>query len=130
MKKRNTIQRMLVKEMVSNYHGHPTAQDIYEKIAAEYPGISLATVYRNLHALAIEGEIAGICIPGQPEKYDSVTNGHQHALCRVCGDFFDIKSDIDIGIDLNYEMFTRNNIDEYTIFFKGICDKCIFPEIW
>ena len=74
MKKRNTIQRMLVKDMVKNYCGHPTAQDIYEKISAEYPGISMATVYRNLHNLAQEGELASLCIPGQPEKYDSIND--------------------------------------------------------
>ncbi len=125
MKKRNTIQKMLVKEMVKNYCGHPTAQEVYEKIALEYPGISMATVYRNLHALASEGEISSLCIPGQPEKYDSITDGHHHAVCKICDDFIDIGSDIAIGIDLEDERFARNNIDEYTIFFKGICGKCL-----
>lgn len=129
MKKRNTIQKMLVKEMVKSYCGHPTAQDIYEKISAEYPGISMATVYRNLHSLAQEGELTSLCIPGQPEKYDSINDGHHHAVCRICGDFIDIGDDIDIGVDLEDERFAKNNIDEYIIYFKGICDKCLMGAV-
>jgi len=125
MKKRNTIQKTLVKQTVKSFHGHPTAQEIYDKISVEYPGISMATVYRNLHALAEQGELKSLYVAGFPEKYDAINDGHHHAVCRVCGDFIDIGSDIDIGIDLEDQRFAKNNIDEYTIFFKGICDKCL-----
>ena len=35
---------------------HPTAQQVYQAVKKDMPGLTLATVYRNLNAMAVAGE--------------------------------------------------------------------------
>ena len=51
-------QRESIREFVMNSREHPTADTVYAGIKAEFPNISLGTVYRNLSLLVDLGEIA------------------------------------------------------------------------
>ena len=44
-------QRESIKEYLMSTHEHPTADIIYQHVKADYPKISLGTVYRNLTLL-------------------------------------------------------------------------------
>lgn len=125
MKKRNTIQKKLVLESVKSFHGHPTAQEIYEDIISYYPGISKATVYRNLNTLSDDGFIDKISFPGSPERYDIVTDGHFHGVCRKCGKLIDIGTDLRVDVDMNSDIIKRKNIDSYIVYFSGLCTDCM-----
>ncbi|MGN0077024.1 MAG: transcriptional repressor, partial [Parafannyhessea sp.] len=62
--RRNTRQRQMVLDEVRSRCDHPTAEQIYEAVRARDPRVSQATVYRNLHLLAQEGQILSIKAPG------------------------------------------------------------------
>ena len=49
--RRNTIQKVLVRNTVYEMRRHVTANEVYEFIKEAYPTIGKGTVYRNLDIL-------------------------------------------------------------------------------
>lgn len=125
MNKRNTIQKQLVLNAVNQSGNHPTAEEVYKRILVSYPGISKATVYRNLASLADDRLILKLNIPGAADKYDRSTHTHYHAICRQCGMFFDIDIGNLPGIDLRDADLKDFTLDGYEILFKGTCKACM-----
>ena len=89
---RMTGQRRLILEAVLRADDHPTAMQIYERVAAEMPNVSLTTVYRNLNRLTADGKIRRITIPNEPDRFDKTVYDHYHIACEVCGFFGDVTS--------------------------------------
>ena len=79
-------------EAFQNYHGHPTAEELYAVLSPKHPRLSLATVYRNLNQFADKGMINRVIIPNGPTRFDSILDFHYHAICEECGELFDIDS--------------------------------------
>lgn len=77
-------------ELVGNSHHHPTAEQIYEEMKQQYPGVVLATVYNNLKKLWEAGLIRKISVEGLPDRYDRMQR-HDHLICRNCGRLLDIQ---------------------------------------
>ena len=82
---RMTGQRRLILEEVLKACDHPTAAQIYERVAASMPNVSLTTVYRNLNRLTADGRIRRITIPNEPDRFDKTVYDHYHIKCEVCG---------------------------------------------
>ena len=76
---RNTVQRAMTLEAVRRLHSHPTAEEVYRQVAAEYPSISRATVYRNLRQLAESGLLLKINTTDGADHFDHRCDAHYHA---------------------------------------------------
>jgi Fe2+ or Zn2+ uptake regulation protein len=124
MSKRNTIQKQLVIDTIKTLSNHPTADQIYRSILEFYPGISKATVYRNLNNLTREGLLYRIHIPGGADKYDAVLDGHYHAICNQCGKFFDVDRSLHFPVDFDRNILKHHHLDDYIILFRGLCIHC------
>lgn len=93
MNRRNTWQKEAVKSRLMEAC-HPTADELYESLKIQYPGIGLTTVYRNLGILEEAGEISrviGISGLGESERYDGNVDPHDHFVCLKCGKVCDIE---------------------------------------
>jgi Fe2+ or Zn2+ uptake regulation protein len=124
MARRNTIQKQLVLNTVKKLNNHPTADEVYNHIVESYPGISKATIYRNLNNLAEEGQLLKLTMPGAADKYDATLGRHYHAICKYCEKIMDIALDEPINIDFDQKSMKELQIDEYVILFKGVCPEC------
>ena len=122
--KRNTIQKNLVLEAVQELKNHPTADEVYTRVAAQYPSISRSTVYRNLNQMVEEGSLANIKVPNAADRYDPVTDKHNHIRCATCGRVFD--ADIDYMPDLEKSVKNTHGFLYlgYELMFEGICPGC------
>ncbi len=91
---RNTRQRQAVLQILQRSRRHPDAASIYQEVRQQLPHISLGTVYRALDALVKDGVAITIETAGQATRYD-YRHGehHHHAICRHCGEIFDIQLD-------------------------------------
>ena len=67
--------------------GFQTAQQVHERLEARGDRVALATVYRNLAALAEAGEIDVVRTPEGQCGYRRCDHGahHHHLICRSCG---------------------------------------------
>lgn len=83
MKRRNTLQRKLIRAELCSRRDHPTAEQIFKKVKRKSSSISLATIYRNLHILEEEGLIKSLSVKGEMH-YDGAIEKHMHLVCRYC----------------------------------------------
>jgi Fe2+ or Zn2+ uptake regulation protein len=85
-----TPQRLAILRSLAGDETHPTAQELHERLSAEFPSLSVATVYNTLSALT---RIAR-CIPlelGGPLRFDPNVQPHDHAVCEQCGSIRDVR---------------------------------------
>ena len=71
--------------------GHLQPDEIYRRVKERYPGIVLATVYNNLHALCEQGLIRHIRTAKGADYYDRTPGPHEHAICADCGEMIDLE---------------------------------------
>ncbi len=124
MQRRNTVQKQIVLETVKNMHDHPNADEVYAAINAEHPSISKATVYRNLHQLAEQGEILQVSVPSGADRFDFRTDGHYHVCCTGCGRVFDVQMPQINGLIEQVEDSSGVELTHYEILFEGVCPLC------
>ena len=84
-----TPQRLCVLKILKK-HEHPNIDELYEQIRAEYPTISLATVYKNLSVLEKQGLVVEVNVPNQKSYYDIYEEPHIHIVCSNCGHIQDL----------------------------------------
>lgn len=84
---RQTRQRVAVAEALAGASEFQTAQQVHDRLATGDARVALATVYRNLQAMADAGEIDSIRTPDGQSAYRSCsgTAHHHHLICRSCG---------------------------------------------
>ena len=76
-------QRQTVWETLVAHPVHPTAEEVHALVKERMPGIGIATVYRNLNALAAAGMI--LRLDGEEtERYDGNVDSHAHLYCEKC----------------------------------------------
>jgi len=88
-----TPQRIAIVELFATDESHPTAQDLFERLRADFPTMSFATVYNTLDALAAAGLSSTLRLGGDPRnaaRFDPNTSPHHHAVCDQCGAIRDI----------------------------------------
>lgn len=91
---RITPQRLAILEALVNGSGHPTAEEVHRKIQARFPTTSLATVYKTINLLKIEGEILELEFGDLGNRFDGhKPYPHPHMICTQCGRIVD--SDLD-----------------------------------
>ncbi len=86
---RMTPQRSAIVELFAADLSHPTAQDLFDRLHADFPTMSFATVYNTLDALAHAG-LSGELHLGNAARFDPNTEPHHHAVCEQCGAIVDI----------------------------------------
>ena len=124
MAKRNTIQRQLVIAAVRTLENHPTAEEVYNCIVAEYPDISKGTVYRNLNSLVETGLLNKVAVPSGADRFDHILTRHYHIECTNCGAFSNVDTEYLEDIDLKIANSTKYEMDNHDIVFRGICPQC------
>ena len=78
-------QRQLIWDAVTQGGGHPTAEELYQRLKPDNPALSLATVYRNLRQLEACGRLRRVAVPDGSDRYDGRLDPHEHMICETCG---------------------------------------------
>ena len=87
---RTSKKRDAVLAVLRSAHCHPSADWVYRELKAQYPGLSRATVYRNLNQLCARGLIRRVGPVDGQERYDGVVTPHSHFICNRCGAVIDL----------------------------------------
>ena len=116
-------QREAIKCFLMTRKDHPTADVVYHSLRADFPNISLGTVYRNLDFLTESKEILKLESAGSIRRFDGDTRPHQHVRCRVCGKIGDVIPPVPTPSveGVSVEGFT---ITEARVEYEGICEEC------
>ena len=117
-----TYQRILIYKHLISKKNHPTADEIYREIIAEYPSISLATVYKTLETLEEHNLITKVNALHALARFDGDTTSHHHLVCLYCKKIVDVYDK-----HLENLPFPSNNgfkVSGYRVQFEGVCEDC------
>jgi len=81
---------MLILEAIEHDCSHPTAERIHETLRQDHPSLSLSTVYQTLDAFIRTGLCRRVSGAGDRLRVDGTPQDHDHAICGICGEIFDI----------------------------------------
>ena len=115
-----TPQRVaIVEELYKN--GHMNIDDLYKKLLAKFPSISLATIYKNINAMVEKVFLSEVKIPETKSVYELVKAEHAH--CSCCGYIEDIMLDSS-DIAEQVSKISSFKVNSTNIVISGICSKC------
>lgn len=121
---RMTHQREIILSELDKCNNHPTADELYERVRLLLPRISLATVYRNLEILSLEGLVKKLATSGRQKRFDSDLDKHNHIYCVQCHRVDNLIKDPVKTISLSSEQSRGYKIAGCRIEFFGICPQC------
>jgi len=122
---RLTPQRLAIAEVVVNSADHPSVKEIYERVRAFFPYVTIATVYSTLTMLEDVGIVREL--PFQREsRYDANLSPHVNLVCVGCGNVVDAEVGQETVIELqdlvNGE--TDFQVASQRVDFYGWCSGC------
>ena len=80
--RRQSKKRDAIREILLASYDHPSAEEIYRRLKPDIPDLSLGTVYRNLAALSVSGEILSLSVGDGFEHFDGNAAPHAHLHLR------------------------------------------------
>jgi Fur family peroxide stress response transcriptional regulator len=120
-----TPQRLVIARILAESEEHPSVEDIYNQLRRNFPGISQATVYRNIMLLKSLGEVLEIGFAGSSTRYDGKKPyPHPHVICLRCNKIID--PDLESLRDMTKEIIDESGFEivTYRLDFFGICPEC------
>jgi Fe2+ or Zn2+ uptake regulation protein len=129
---RHTRQRQAVLDTIAALAGkHPTAAEIHLHLRESHPHLSLATVYRSLHALTERQAVIEMRVENVT-RYDGGLEPHHHFVCRLCGVMMDVTSDVlPMHVtDSLAEALRAAGLrpDPFMLQFSGVCQGCLTDD--
>jgi len=122
---RLTPQRLALVHLLSRDDTHPSADQIYARLRAEYPTVSLATVYNTLDMLVELGEALTLDLSEGCTRYDvRRPNAHPHVVCRVCGRVADLEIEGLKRFVAEARTSSAYGDLQPRIHFDGVCPSC------
>ena len=86
---RVTPQRLAIIEVLYADRSHPSADQIFQRVRASFPTVSLATVYNTLNTLKTSGFLSEVALENAGSRFDTNTTPHPHLICVRCGTIID-----------------------------------------
>ena len=87
---RSTPQREVVYDVLLKKRDHPTADEVFARVKAEMPTISLATVYNCLETLTQCNLVRAVNFERGPTRYCPNLHPHAHFHDETTGATYDI----------------------------------------
>ncbi|MDR3361199.1 MAG: transcriptional repressor [Bifidobacteriaceae bacterium] len=126
MSTRVSRARTLVLDGLRRAGAFRSAQALHLELASAGQKVSLATVYRNLQALAAEGAVDQARVEGAESLYRlcAEEGHHHHVVCRSCGQSAPVVGpDFETWADQVAEAAGYTQVD-HRLEINGICAAC------
>ncbi|BAY83496.1 ferric uptake regulation protein [Calothrix parasitica NIES-267] len=101
-----------------------SAQNLYVKLRNSNQSMGLATVYRSLEALKLEGLVQVRTLTNGEALYSLVQQDKHHLTCLQCGRSIPIEQCPVHQLETELETNQNFKIFYHTLEFFGLCDKC------
>jgi Fur family peroxide stress response transcriptional regulator len=122
---RLTPQRLAIAEVVINSADHPTVRDIYDRVKAFFPYVTLATVYSTLTTLGEAGVVRELAFQRQ-SRYDANLLPHANLVCIGCGTIVDADVGQETVVELEAVIAQESDFEiaSQRVDFYGWCSGC------
>lgn len=119
-----TVQRRAVFAELAGRRDHPTADQVYDAVRSQVPGLSRTTVYRVLETLVDNGFARKVQHAGGVVRFDPMTGRHHHLACEGCGRLVDLDDSVVPPLRLPQTAGTGFRVTDYSVSFTGLCPDC------
>ena len=121
---RTTRQRVALLRLLRAAAHHPTALELHKALRREQRRVSKKTVYEILNAFVREGLAACVTDGGEPYRYESMTEPHYHARCRICERIFDLPARANSQIRGLANVPEGFHVESIGVTLRGVCLRC------
>jgi Fur family peroxide stress response transcriptional regulator len=122
---RLTPQRMAVLKILATSEGHPSVEQIYERVKVDFPMTSLATIYKTVTLLKEMGEVLELGFSDDSNRYDGhKPYPHPHLICIKCKKIVDPQVAALSELHQEVAQSTNYRILSHRLDFFGICPQC------
>lgn len=119
-----TPQRLAIYRALLLSDMHPDAEALYERVRAEIPNLSLATVYKNLEALQQLGIIREVTPLHETARFDANLDRHHHLVCTTCKKVVDLYDEDLDGLQLPAARAKGFKVANIRVEVEGLCPEC------
>ncbi len=116
---RATPQRELVYNVLLGKRDHPTADEVYARVRAELPTISLATVYNCLETLVQCSLVRAVNFERGPTRYCPNLHPHAHFHDENTGETYDVDLPPTILADIKAILPSGYDAKSVEVIFRG-----------
>lgn len=124
MKARRTRSQNRIVELLKSLEREISAQDLYIELRSRDQGMGLATVYRALDALKLEGAVQARTVPSGEALYSLIQTDRHHLTCLQCGGTIPIDGcpvqELEAKLHESYQF----KIYYHMLEFFGLCTQC------
>ena len=119
-----THQRQVIYETMKSMMGHPSPEEVYDRVRKRIPAVSLATVYKNLHLFIESGVLREVSMHHGTLRVEMNGEEHHHMVCSECKKITDI-DDSELGLTLEQRSLPGGFVARrYAVDIIGICAEC------
>jgi Fur family transcriptional regulator, ferric uptake regulator len=129
MKSDRTRSQERILQLLKQFDRAISAQDIYVELRTRDRGVGLATIYRALESLKLEGSIQCRLLPTGESLYSCVQADRHHLTCLHCGQSIPIDECPVEQLENRLESLHRFKIYYHTLEFFGVCVACAPSEV-
>jgi Fur family ferric uptake transcriptional regulator len=101
-----------------------SAQDIYFELRRRNQGVGLATVYRALDVLKMEGVVQVRTLANGESLYNSTQQDQHHLTCLQCGTSFPLDECPVHQLETELQKSHQFKVFYHTLEFFGLCEQC------
>jgi Fur family ferric uptake transcriptional regulator len=124
MKTSRTRSQERILKLLKTLNHAISAQDLYLEMRKRDETMGLATVYRSLDALKLDGLVQVRTLPSGESLYSLVQEDRHHLTCLQCGASTPIQEcpvhDLENRLNASYQF----KIFYHTLEFFGLCSQC------
>jgi Fe2+ or Zn2+ uptake regulation protein len=125
---RLTPQRLTILQILEESGQHLTPLEVFQIARQMLPGITEATVYRNLNFLTEQGLALAAHIGSGQLVYEIAGHAHHHLICRECGHSLEIDHEALEPLYQQLKNQTGFQIDSLHATFFGLCQSCLASQ--
>lgn len=119
-----THQRQVIYETIRALHGHPSPEEVYARVKAKIPSVSLATVYKNIHLFIESRVFSKVSLHHGSLRVETNAKPHHHLVCTSCKSITDIDAS-ELGLVSRAKRLRGGFLAQrYAVDVLGLCADC------
>ena len=124
MRSHHTRSQTQVLDRLKQLEKAISAQELYLQLRQQNISVGLATVYRALESLKLEGTVQVRTLPSGESLYSLAQADTHHLTCLRCGDSIEVEECPVHSLEHRLNESHHFQIFYHTLEFFGLCEKC------
>lgn len=124
MKAQRTRSQEKIMETLQSLKRAISAQDLYIELRNRKQDLGLATVYRSLDTLKLQGEVQVRTLSNGESVYSLIQSDRHHLTCVNCGVSIPIDECPVHDLERQLEKSHQFKVYYHTLEFFGLCSQC------